>query len=93
MGEGGVRKNFCLVSRSTFYQGHFFSGHFQAIDSPLKTLRCQHHLSSVIRSCSPRQYSKIWDFPGGRGVKNPPANAGDMSSVFDLGRSHIPRGN
>ena len=24
-------------------------------------------------------------------VKNPPANAGDMGSVPDLGRSHMPR--
>ena len=27
------------------------------------------------------------DFPGGPVVKNPPANAGDMSSILGLGRS------
>ena len=30
------------------------------------------------------------DFPGGPGVKNPPANAGDMSSIPGLVRSHMP---
>ena len=32
------------------------------------------------------------DFPGGSGVKNPPANAGDTGSSPGLGRSHMPRG-
>ena len=30
------------------------------------------------------------DFPDGLMVKNPSANAGDMGSISDLGRSHIP---
>jgi len=29
-------------------------------------------------------------FPDGSVVKNPSANAGDMSSIPDLGRSHMP---
>ena len=29
------------------------------------------------------------DFPGGAVVKNPPANAGDMSSIPGPGRSHM----
>ena len=29
-------------------------------------------------------------FPGGSVVKNLPANAGDMGSIPDLGRSHMP---
>ena len=33
------------------------------------------------------------DFPVGPVVKNLPANAGDMGSIPDQGRSHIPRGN
>ena len=33
------------------------------------------------------------DFPGGTGVKNPPANAGDMGSIPALGRSHMPWSN
>ena len=32
-------------------------------------------------------------FPGGAVVKNPPANARDMGSSPDLGRSHMPRNN
>ena len=33
------------------------------------------------------------DFPGGPGVKNPPANTGDAGLLPDLGRSHMPRSN
>ena len=29
------------------------------------------------------------DLPGGPVVKNPPANAGDMGSIFGLGGSHM----
>ena len=32
-------------------------------------------------------------FPGGKVVKNPPANAGDTGSSPGLGRSHMPRSN
>jgi len=35
--------------------------------------------------CKPR------DFPGSSVVKNPPANAGAMGSIPDLGRSHVPQ--
>ena len=33
------------------------------------------------------------DFPGGTGVGNPPANAGDMGSSPGPGRSHMPQSN
>ena len=33
----------------------------------------------------------LQDFPGDSVVKNPPANAGDMSSSPSLGRSHMLR--
>ena len=33
------------------------------------------------------------DFPGGAVVENPPANAGDMGSSPDPGRSHMPQNN
>ena len=36
---------------------------------------------------------KTKDLHGGPVVKNPPANAGDMGSVPNPGRSHIPQGN
>ena len=36
--------------------------------------------------------SRLWDFPGGPGVKNPPASAGDMASAPGPGRFHRPRG-
>ena len=35
----------------------------------------------------------IWDFPDGSALKNSPANAGDIGSIPDPGRSLMPRGN
>ena len=35
----------------------------------------------------------LGDFPGGPVVKNPPANAGDGSSIPGPGRPHVPQGN
>ena len=40
------------------------------------------------------EYEKqVVDFPGGAGVKNPPASAGDTGSSPGPGRSHVPRSN
>ena len=36
---------------------------------------------------------KCWGFPGDSVVKNPPANAGDTSSVPDPGGFHVARSN
>ena len=33
------------------------------------------------------------DFPGGAGVKNPPANSGDTGSIPGPRRSHMPQSN
>lgn len=46
-----------------------------------------------LQSGSHPQDSKSRDFPGGPVVKNPPANARDMSLIPGLRRSHMPRGN
>ena len=35
----------------------------------------------------------LWDWPGGLGFKNPPANAGDTGPIPGLRRFHMPRGN
>ena len=35
----------------------------------------------------------LWGFPGGAGVKNPPANAEDTGSIPGLGRFHVPQSN
>ena len=35
----------------------------------------------------------VQDFPGGSLVKNPRASAGDIGSISDPGRSHMPRSN
>ena len=34
-----------------------------------------------------------WVFPAGSGVKNPPANAGDMGSIPGPEGSHMPKSN
>ena len=36
---------------------------------------------------------RVFDFPGGSVVKNPPANAGDVSWILDSGRSNMPQSN
>ena len=36
---------------------------------------------------------RIWDFPGGTVVKNPPVNAGDIGSSPGLRRSHMSQSN
>ena len=39
------------------------------------------------------QKIKMQDFPGGPGVKNLPANAGNTSSIPGPGGSHVPQSN
>ena len=39
------------------------------------------------------EYEAIWGFPGGSVVKNPPANVGNVGSIPDPGRSHMPQSN
>ena len=50
-------------------------------------------LINIISDSSLQHFKKLSDFPGGSGVKNPPANAGDTGSVLGQGRSHISWGN
>ena len=39
-------------------------------------------------------FKTMWQgFPGGSEVENPPANAGDMVSIPDLGKPHMPWSN
>ena len=47
----------------------------------------QHHLITL------RTKVQVLGFPGGSVVKNLPANEGDMGSMPDVGRSHMPRSN
>ena len=46
------------------------------------------HNNKVHKKCN-----VIEGFPGGSGVKNPHASAGDTGSIPDPGRSHMPRSN
>ena len=36
------------------------------------------------------QINSFFGFPGDSVIKNPPAKAGDMASILDPGRSHVP---
>ena len=45
------------------------------------------------RNCWATFAKEIKGFPGGRVVKNLPANAGDMGSIPGLGRSHMSQSN
>ena len=47
----------------------------------------------ISRKKQERLKKKRKGFIGGAVVKNPPANAGDMSSSPGPGRSHMPRSN
>ena len=49
-----------------------------------------HKLKEVETSCPGKQNHKsaFRGFPGGSGVKNPPANAGETGSIPDPGRPH-----
>ena len=42
-------------------------------------------------TCAGTHTYKSRGFLGGSVVKNPPANTGDMGSIPDPGRSHMPR--
>ena len=37
--------------------------------------------------------TQVGSFPGGPGVKNPPASAGNIGLISGLGRPHTPRRN
>ena len=49
----------------------------------------------MMRSESKETFKKwcISDFPGGTGLKNPPANAGDTGMIPGPVRSHMPQSN
>ena len=49
--------------------------------------------STRVRHDLSTKYSTTQGFPGGSVVKNPPANAGDMGSIPDLGRPRMPQSN
>ena len=44
-------------------------------------------------SAGPFRKGKVWDWPGGSVVKNPPARAEDLGSIPDPGRPELPQSN
>ena len=63
--------------------------------SPIPETEREKGLSKLRRETSfiPAVNHKLVGFPGGSVVKNPPANAGDTSSIPGPGRSHMPQSN
>lgn len=47
----------------------------------------------VLKDTKQLKITQYAGFSGGSQIKNPPANAGDMDSIHDQGRSHMPRSN
>lgn len=47
----------------------------------------------VLKDTKQLKITQYGGFPGGSQIKYPPANAGDVDSIHDQGRSHIPRSN
>ena len=55
--------------------------------------QCPHFAVTNYASLVSGLKTLIQGFPDGSVVKNLPANAGDMDSTSDQGRSHMPQGN
>ena len=56
--------------------------------------QCDRELSTLTDYQTPRiKKKKKEGFPDDSVVENPPANAGDMSSIPDVGTSHMPQSN
>ena len=51
------------------------------------------HSRGLVRGDSAYFNVTIMSFPGGSMVKHPPADAGDMDSIPDSGRSHMLQSN
>ena len=47
----------------------------------------------LLKHSSASKFKSNQGFPGGSVLKNPQANAGDLDSIPNLGRSHMPRSN
>ena len=57
------------------------------------SLGCVSSEEEPLISSSGQLQEPLQDFPGDAMVKNPPASAGDTSSIPGLGRSHMPQSN
>ena len=72
------------------YGYHFLNGvkNYRLI---IRSLKLATELCNTLRTAIRKQTGR--GFPGGSVVKKLPANAGDMGSSSDTGRSHMPRSN
>ena len=68
---------------------------FLILKETLSALIVEHGVSSglIIYGFYYVEYVPSMGFPGGSVVKNPPANAGDVGLIPDLGRSHMSQSN
>ena len=61
---------------------------YSCLENPMRSIKRQKKQDS----CQPAKYKGV-GFPGGSGVKNPPANAEDMGLIPNPRRSHMPWSN
>ena len=87
------------IPKQTFLQRRHTDGQ-QTHEKMLNITNYQRNANQNYNEVSPHTgqngyHQKIYKqgFPGGAGVKNPPANAGDTDSNPGLGRYHMPRSN
>ena len=67
----------------------WFNGYRAAVweDENILEIDCTTKLIPTLSTCLCPQKWLQWDFPGGPVVKNPPANAGDVGLIPDMGGS------
>ena len=78
------------------WEAGFFPSRFTEIrwiSQPIKVLIFNSWSCYICSVHKGRQEAFHRGFPDGSVVKNPPANAGDMGSIPDLGRFHMPQSN
>ena len=87
-------------SRQGYWVGSPFPSQGDLPDPGIKLVSPALQLDSLLLSHQERKAILLTvkmiigrDFPGGSVVKNPPANAGDMGSIPDLGEFHMLQSN
>ena len=91
MGKVGPRELVVIGLKPHRYQ---FKARFSESEGHSLTMVCTVlPLEKTYSRIPPFRSDHCWGFPGGSPVKNLPANAGDMGSVPDPRRSHMPSSN
>ena len=91
MGTMGVwRAGWCFRNTKTAVRRMYWEETYTFLPNFRNCLRL---LTRIGKTHKPARIKSWVGLPGGAVVKNPPANAGDMGSIPDPGRSHMPWSN